>query len=172
MKKLSILVFLVSFFSSVLIAQKTEAGGALTQYNQIFITLHDGSRFAIPIDTISQIKSITTAEGIQKVLVYGKEKNYEFFRKEIRLLTFQGGEASVIQTVSADDSHEIGMNKEGDQIIFARSLKGSVVTFTDISGRIICKTTVPDDCHLRLEFLPRGFYIISAGKYNLKMLKE
>lgn len=152
----------------------------LTMYSHVYLKLHDGNTYEIPIEHGSQIYSYARGTGKNTYFVVditGKDCYYQFRREEIAAMKLV--EDTITQTdidvmpeeLVLSDAHQSKLHYRIGTLMVHHTLNGEQLTIIDLHGREVYATCVEAPFTLDLGFLPEGFYIARVNEHTLKIRK-
>lgn len=150
-------------------------------YSHVYLKLHDGNTYEIPIEHGSKIYSYARGTGTNTYFVVdvtGKDCYYQFRREEIASMKLM--EDTVTHTdidyVLEDfplmnDVHQSKLHYRKGELLAHHTLDGMLLTIVDIRGRQVYAARVEVPFALHLGFLPEGVYIAKVNEHTLKIRK-
>lgn len=170
-------------FALVLGLSLTMAGWAEEEpkmYSHVYLKLHDGNTYEIPIEHGSQIYSYARGTGTNTYFVVdvtGKDCYYQFRREEIATMklvedTTEHTDVDIIPDVPVlDDTHKMMLHYRKGELLVHQTLDGTSLTIMDMRGKQVYATRVEAPFALHLGFLPEGIYIAKVNEHTLKIRK-
>lgn len=150
-----------------------------TQYDRLYVQLHDGTEYEIPIDTASVVHSYALNPDEQSNFVIdidGREAFYQFRRDEVAIIKMVPSEIqqSGIRQIQADpvDSHACRVKCDGENILVHASLEGRTLYVIDMTGRVIDRWIVSAPYTYSLSEQLHGIFMITIDQSTLKISKQ
>ncbi|MBR6629160.1 MAG: hypothetical protein IKL03_04280 [Bacteroidaceae bacterium] len=150
-------------------------------YSHVYLKLHDGNTYEIPIEHGSQIYSYARGTGKNTYFVVdvtGKDCYYQFRREEIAVMklvedTVTHTDIDVVpeELPVMDDAHQSKLHYRQGELLAHHTLDGELLIIADIRGRQVYAARVEAPFALDLGFLPEGIYIAKVNEHTLKIRK-
>ncbi len=150
-------------------------------YSHVYLKLHDGNTYEIPIEHGSQIYSYARGTGKNTYFVVditGKDCYYQFRREEVAIMklvedTVTHTDIDVVpeELPMMDDKHQSKLHYRQGELLVHHTLAGEWVAIVDIRGRQVYAARVEVPFALHLGFLPEGIYIAKVNEHTLKIRK-
>lgn len=179
MKRLNLLLALSALLTFPLAAADDDDGQIietlpyLTQYDRLYVSLRDGGQYTVAIDSTSQVHGYLNGDGQRCVDIYGRDGNYHFLRSELRSLSCIESETQGIISLDKVMDERITMFRLLDEhLLFTPSMRGHQCVVTDLSGRLITRFAVPDDCRFDTRSLRPGIYLVNVDCHTFKLLNR
>lgn len=152
----------------------------LTMYSHVYLKLHDGNIYEIPIEHGSQIYSYARGTGKNTYFVVditGKECYYQFRREEIATMKLVKDTITptdidiVFKEAISNDVHQSKLHYRVGTLMVHHTLDGELLTIMDLRGRQVYAVRVEAPFALDLRFLPDGIYVARVNEHTLKIRK-
>ena len=157
------------------------ANDDVKMYSHVYLKLHDGNTYEIPIEHGSQIYSYARGTGKNTYFVVdvtGKDCYYQFRREEIASMklvedTVTHTDIDVVpeELPMMCDEHQSKLHYRKGELLAHHTLAGEWVTIVDTRGRQVYAARVEVPFALHLGFLPEGIYIAKVNEHTLKIKK-
>lgn len=148
----------------------------LKMYSHVYVKLHDGNTYNIPIEHGSKIYSYARGTGKNTYFVVdvtGKDCYYLFRREEIASMKMtEDAEHVDINTPTIEsDVHASKLHYRKGELLVHKTLDGELLTIMDLRGKVVYTTRVVSPFALHLGFLPKGMYVANVNGHTLKIRK-
>lgn len=149
-------------------------------YSHVYLKLHDGNMYEIPIEHGSQIYSYARGTGTNTYFVVdvtGKDCYYQFRREEIASMKLVEDTAThtdidyIPELPVMDDARQSKLHYRQGELLAHHTLDGELLIIADIRGRQVYAARVEVSFALHLGFLPEGIYIAKVNEHTLKIRK-
>lgn len=152
----------------------------LTMYSHVYLKLHDGNTYEIPIEHGSQIYSYARGTGKNTYFVVditGKDCYYQFRREEIAAMKLLKDTVTptdidiVLKEPISNDVHLSKLHYRIGTLMVHHTLDGELLTIIDLRGRQVYSARVEAPFALDMRFLPDGIYVARVNEHTLKIRK-
>lgn len=144
-------------------------------YSHVYLRLHDGNTYEIPIENGSTLHSYVVGTGraaYHVVDVTGTDCFYQFRRDEIAVMNFIE-DVTGLEFIEYDsnDEHASMLCYKEEKLMVHPSLEGAVVWVYTLAGQMIDRQRVEGDCSVDMRELPDGVYVAKVNEHTLKIKK-
>lgn len=157
------------------LAMASWAEEELKMYSHVYLKLHDGNTYEIPIEHGSKMHSYVVGAGrtaYHVVDITGTDCFYQFRRDEIAVMKLVE-DATGIEFVEYDsnDAHASMLYFKDGKLYIHHMLEGATLWVYNLSGQLMTTQRVEDDCTIDLSDLDEGVYVAKVNEHTLKIKK-
>ena len=157
------------------LAMASWANDGFRQYSHVYLQLHSGDIYEIPVSAGSTLHSYVVGTGrtaYHVVDVTGTDCFYQFRRDEIAVMRFMEDVTGIefIEYDPLDEHASMLCFKEG-RLMVHPSLEGAVALIYSLSGKLITAQRVEGDCTIDMSHLDGGIYVAKVNEHTLKVKK-
>lgn len=157
------------------LAMASWAEEELKMYSHVYLKLHDGNTYEIPIEHGSKMHSYAKGEGTQAYFVVditGADCFYQFRRDEIAMMKLvEDTIHTYVDYTELDDIHASKIQYKLGELKVHHTLDGELLTIVDVQGKNVFEGRVDSPFALDLSFLPNGVYVARVNEHTLKIRK-
>ena len=151
------------------------ADDGFRQYSHVYLKLHSGETYEIPVSDGSTLHSYVVGAGrtaYHVVDVMGTDCFYQFRRDEIAVMKFVE-DVTGIEFVEYDrnDEHASMLCFKEEKLMVHPSLSGTVTQIYSLSGKLVITQRVEGDCTIDMSHLDGGIYVAKVNEHTLKVKK-
>lgn len=150
--------------------------GQMTQYDRVVVTTHENEIYTLEIDGNSTIHSYKNADEVFVVDVLCKGAYYyHFHRDEIKSIRFLESEdqSIIIEDLHAvEDDHSFVVRYDDGEILMSGAAVGQICYIRNIGGKVERSFFVQQSGRVSIDDLRPGIYIVTIGRYTLKVIKR
>lgn len=158
------------------LAMASWAEEELKMYSHVYLKLHDGNTYEIPIEHGSKMRSYVVGTGrtaYHVVDITGTDCFYQFRRDEIAVMKLvEDTEHVDIDTPTIeDDVHASKLQYKLGELKVHHTLEGARITIANTQGHVVYSGVVEEPYAVNLGFLGDGIYIAKVNEHTLKIKK-
>ena len=151
------------------------ANDSFRQYSHVYLQLHSGETYEIPISAGSTLHSYVVGTGrtaYHVVDITGTDCFYQFRRDEIAVMRFVE-DVTGIEFIEYDrgDEHASMLCFKESKLMVHPSLEGTVALIYSLSGKLVTAQRVEGDCTIDMGNLDDGIYVAKVNEHTLKVKK-
>lgn len=157
------------------LAMASWAEEELKMYSHVYLKLHDGNTYEIPIEHGSKMHSYAIGNGTDAYFVVditGKKCFYQFKREEIAVMKLVEDATGIeLLDYNSEDPHASMLQYKLGELRVHATLEGEQLTIVDAQGKTVYCDYVEEPYALSLGFLPEGVYVAKVNEHTLKIKK-
>ena len=166
---------LFTLMMGITLAIASWAEDEVKMYSHVYLKLHDGNTYEIPIEHGSKMHSYAKGSGTTAYFVVditGKDCFYQFKREEIAVMKLMEDVTGIeFRDYDSEDPHASKIQYKLGELLVHNTLDGEQLIIVDAQGKTLFVEHVDAPYALDLSFLPSGVYVAKVNEHTLKIKK-